>query len=78
MMHPFFGLEIAADIMALTLKAACYIYTVRTVLNGLEKVYYINSSGARHLDCLNIAGIRESHGTCQVRSGVCSVLTAKS
>jgi hypothetical protein len=36
----------------------------------------VDPSGARHLDHLDVARIGKSHGTCQVRSGIRSVLAA--
>jgi hypothetical protein len=39
---------------------------------------HIHPSGAGHEDDPHVAGILQSHGTCQVRSAVSSVLAAES
>jgi len=53
--------------MALAFKAACHIYTVCPIFNGLEQVYYINPCRCTALDCLDIAGIREPSWNLPVR-----------
>lgn len=50
-----------------SLQAADDIGPVSPFLNGAQKVHHIDFSGARDPDNIQIGGIFETHGTCQVR-----------
>jgi hypothetical protein len=62
--------------MTFPFHASGHVYGIRAVFNRLQQMNDVHPSGAGHLDDLDVAGIGESHGTCQVRSGVRSVLAA--
>jgi hypothetical protein len=74
---PFPGPEVAFIVVAGPFQAADHIDTVRAFLNRSQQIHEIHFAGARHPDDLDVSRVFESHGTCQVRSGIASVFTAK-
>jgi hypothetical protein len=63
--------------MAIPLHAAHGIHTVGPFFKGPQDMENIDLPGAGYPDDLDVDGIRKSHGTCQVRRGVPSEITAK-
>ncbi len=64
--------------MAASFQAPHHINTVRPLLNSRHKVHQIHFSGTGNPDNLDVRRIVESHRTCQVRSRISSIITAKS
>jgi hypothetical protein len=53
--------------MAGPLQTTDEVHTVGTLLDPTQHVHDIHFSGAGYPDNVNVGGIIESHGTCQVR-----------
>jgi hypothetical protein len=64
--------------MAGALQASDDIGPVGTLLDGPEQVQGIHFSATWHPNDLYVCRVVQSHGTCQVRGGVPSIITAKS
>jgi hypothetical protein len=77
MFHPFTSPEIAFVIVAIPFQTAHHINPVGPFLKCPQKMYDINLSGTGKSNDFNACRIIESHGTCQVRSGISSVITTK-
>ena len=75
--NPFSGPQITREIVAVALHASGHIHPVRAILKCFQKIQDIYLAGTGNLDNPDTCRIREPHRTCQVRSGVSSILTAK-
>jgi len=72
------GPEIAFIVMTAPLQATDHVSAVSPLLNRPHQMDDIDLAGTGQSNDFDIDGILESHGTCQVRSAVSSVLTTKS
>jgi hypothetical protein len=77
LLNPFAGAEISIVETALAFQTPDHVNAIRAFLKGMEHVNDIHFSGAGHADNPNVSWILETHGTCQVRSGVSSEVAAK-
>jgi hypothetical protein len=77
MLHPFTSSVIPLVIMACSFETANNVNPVGPFLDRPQKVYDIDLSGTGQSDDFNACRIIESHGTCQVRGGISSVITTK-
>jgi hypothetical protein len=77
MVHPFTGSVVAFVIMTCSFETADNINPVSPFLDSPQKMYDINLSGTGKSNDFNIRRIIYSHGTCQVRGGISSVITTK-
>ena len=69
--------QIAAQKMTLALQTSGQINPVNPALKGAQNQQNIHPARAGNLYHLHIAGITQSHRTCQVRSAVRSMLATK-
>jgi hypothetical protein len=75
--HPFAGAEIPIVEAAIAFQTPDDVNSVGAFLERVEHVDNIHFSGAGHADNPNVSRILETHGTCQVRSGVSSEVAAE-
>jgi len=64
--------------MTIALHAPNEVDAVRSLFECSEEMNDIHLSGAGDPDNSDVGRISQSHGTCQVRSGIPSEITAKS
>ena len=77
MLHPLEGPEVTVIKMAVAFHASHHVNTVGAFFNGAEHMNDIYLAGTRHKDDFNVGRVLQSHRTCQVRSRITSVITAK-
>jgi hypothetical protein len=77
LLDPFPGPEIPAVEMAIAFPAANDVHAVGPFLKGPQNVEAVDFSGTGDPDNFDGRGVRHSHRTCQVRSGVPSEIAAK-
>jgi hypothetical protein len=77
LLNTFFGPEIAALVVTVSLATAHDVNPVGAALKAPQNMLHVHLAGARHPDDPHRAGVAESHRTCQVRSGVSSEIAAK-
>ncbi len=78
MLNPLTTPKIPLVIVAGPLQASNAVDPIRAFLNGAQQMNDVNLAGAGHQNNFHISRVIQSHGTCQVRGGIPSVLATKS
>jgi hypothetical protein len=76
-LNPLLGPKVSFEIMALTFKAAHHVHTVSAFLERLHEMDDVHFAGTGKPYDPDAVRITQTHGTCQVRSFIASVDTAK-
>jgi hypothetical protein len=76
--HPGLGPEIALFVMTVSFPASHQINPVGPLLKGSHEMQGIDFSGAGDTNNLDARRVTQAHRTCQVRSGIPSVIATKS